>query len=106
MSAPYQDEPPKETIDHLHGAAVLEFGTNWCGYCQSAQPFIESAFADRGDIQHIKVEDGKGRPLGRSFRVKQWPTLIFLRDGAEVARVVRPSSTEVLTQAFEQLRAV
>jgi thioredoxin 1 len=23
--------------------------------------------------------------------VKLWPTLIFLRDGAEVARVVRPS---------------
>jgi hypothetical protein len=29
--------------------------------------------------------------------------LIFLRDGVEVARVVRPSSSGALTRAFEQL---
>ena len=29
-------------------------------------------------LRHLKVEDGPGRPLGRSFRVKLWPTLIFM----------------------------
>ena len=42
------------------------------------------------DLPHWKVEDGKGKPLGRSFQVKLWPTVILLRDGTEVARVVRP----------------
>jgi thioredoxin 1 len=103
MSAPYEAEPSRQTVEDLKGPAVVEFGTNWCGYCQAAQPLIESAFANRTEIRHIKVEDGKGRPLGRSFAVKQWPTLVFLRDGAEVARVVRPTSVEVITQAFDQL---
>jgi thioredoxin 1 len=46
-------------------------------------------------VRHIKVEDGKGKPLGRSFRVKLWPTLVFLRDGAVVTQLVRPTVEEV-----------
>jgi thioredoxin 1 len=38
------------------------------------------------------VEDGSGRRLGRSFAVKLWPTLVFLRDGEEISRLVRPSN--------------
>ena len=44
----------------------------------------------RDNISHLKIEDGKGRPLGRSFQVRLWPTLVVLHDGQEVARVVRP----------------
>ena len=47
------------------------------------------------DVQHIKIEDGKGRPLGRSFRVKLWPTLVFLRDGQVRKQVSRPGEAEV-----------
>jgi thioredoxin 1 len=45
-------------------------------------------------VRHVKVEDGKGRPLGRSFRVKLWPTLVFLRDGQVVQQVARPGVAE------------
>jgi thioredoxin 1 len=54
-------------------------------------------------VHHTKVEDGSGRPLGRSFRVKLWPTLIFLRDGQEVLRLVRPTRISDIEEAFEQL---
>ena len=32
--------PTREAVDQLTGAAVLEFGTPWCGHCQRAQPLI------------------------------------------------------------------
>jgi thioredoxin 1 len=73
---------------------VLEFGAGWCPHCQAAQPAIESALADHPDVRHVKVGDGKGRPLGRSFQVKLWPTLIFLKDGQEFARAVRPTTVD------------
>ncbi|MFX1674486.1 thioredoxin family protein [Paraburkholderia sp. A2WS-5] len=95
--------PARQEIDALSGLAVLEFGTDWCGYCQGAQPVIGDAFAKHPGVRRIKVEDGPGRPLGRSFRVKLWPTLIFLRDGAEVARVVRPGAAAELDAAFAAL---
>ena len=90
-------------VDATHGSLVLEFGTNWCGWCQGAQPHVEAAFAQAGvEIRHVKVEDGSGRPLGRSFGVKLWPTLVFLRDGHEVARLVRPQTAHDMAQALRQ----
>lgn len=84
------DAPARADLDATAGATVVEFGTNWCGFCKAAQPAIAEAFAVHPEVRHLKVEDGSGRPLGRSFKVKLWPTLVFLRDGQEVARVVRP----------------
>lgn len=89
--------------DALPGATVLEFGTNWCGYCQRAQTAIAAGFDGQPPVRHLKVEDGPGRPLGRSYRVKLWPTLVFLRDGAEVGRVVRPTGPEEIRAALARI---
>lgn len=95
-----ENAPSREAIDTLTGPCLLEFGANWCGHCQGAQPLIAEALAGYPDLAHLKVEDGPGRPLGRSFRVKLWPTLIFLRDGQELARLVRPSDSAAITEAL------
>jgi thioredoxin 1 len=103
---PYSPEAPSRAdVDALRGATVLEFGTNWCGFCQGAQASIAQAFEPHAGVRHLKVEDGPGRALGRSFQVKLWPTLIFLRDGAEVARVVRPADATAIAKAFTSLQA-
>ncbi len=98
-------EPARAEIDLLQGPAVIEFGTSWCGFCRAAQPLIGAAFADYPGLRHIKIEDGKGRPLGRSFRVTLWPTLIFLNDGKEVTRLVRPQDADAIRQALAQIAA-
>jgi len=87
----------------MRGATVLDFGTNYCGYCQAARPLIDAAFAGHAQLTHLKIEDGKGRKLGRSFRVKLWPTLIFMRDGEELARVVRPTEPSDLEEPLARL---
>ena len=97
---PDDAEPSRASVDAWPGLTVLEFGTGWCGYCTAAQPLIEHALgAHAGELRHVKVSDGKGKPLGRSFRVTLWPTLVVLRDGAEIARVVRPQSSAQIVAA-------
>jgi thioredoxin 1 len=96
-------EPPRAEVDALPGPTVVEFGTPWCGFCIGAQPLIGQAFAARPGVRHLKVEDGRGRPLGRSFGVKLWPTLVFLRDGRELARLVRPRDAGAIEQALAQI---
>ena len=88
-------------VDSLDGITVLDFGTNWCGHCRAAQPYVERALASYPQIRHIKIEDGQGRRLGRSYRVKLWPTLIVVRMGEEVARVVRPTDAEAVQAAID-----
>lgn len=100
MSAYANPGPGRDEVDALPGATLLEFGTDWCGHCRAAQPLLAQALAAHPGLRHLKVEDGSGRPLGRSFAVKLWPTLVFLRDGREIARLVRPGSAADLTQAL------
>jgi thioredoxin 1 len=98
-------EPTRAQIDALREPTVLEFGTDWCGYCQAAAPIIERAFQAHANVRHMKVEDGKGRPLGRSFRVKLWPTLIFIANGTEQERLVRPTDAGSIESALARLTA-
>lgn len=65
-------EPSRTDVDLLDGPTLLEFGAPWCGHCRAAQPLLAQAMAGRDNLRHLKIEDGPGRPLGRSFRVKLW----------------------------------
>lgn len=85
-----EDAPTLEQVSELTGDALLEFGAPWCGHCQVAETAVREALLEHSKLHHIKIYDGKGKRLGRTFRVKLWPTLILLRDGKEVARLVRP----------------
>ncbi|HVO09632.1 MAG TPA: thioredoxin family protein [Vicinamibacteria bacterium] len=101
----YLDEsqaPSRDEVDHASGLVLLEFGTEWCGFCRALAPRIASLLERHPEVRHIKVEDGPGRSLGRSFQVRLWPSLVFLRDGVPVRHLARPG----YEQLEEALRAL
>lgn len=107
MAAAYvsaQDAPTREEIDRSQGLVLLEFGTDWCGFCRALAPQVSSLLERNPGVRHVKVEDGPGQPLGRSFGVKLWPNLVFLRDGVVVRQLARPSVPQ-LKEAFGELTA-
>jgi thioredoxin 1 len=95
-------EPTRAEIDALTEPLVLEFGAPWCGYCREMQPLLEAALSNYTEVRHIKIEDGKGRRLGRLFGIKLWPTLIFMRNGEELERLVRPDNVESIHTAMKK----
>jgi len=94
-------EPSRAQIDSLQGATLIEFGASWCGYCRAAQPLLESALSAYPELRHIRIEDGPGKRLGRSFHVKLWPTLILMRAGQELLRLVRPTNARDILTALD-----
>ena len=103
MGADYlrlEEAPSREEIDRTPGLVLVEFGTGWCGHCRGLAPYLSRLLQDHPRVRHVKVEDGPGRRLGRSFGVKLWPNLVFLRDGTVLRQLARPSSV-ALREAFQ-----
>jgi len=92
---PEDKTPGRGELDQMTGPVLVEFGTPWCGYCQGAQRDIVPLLAEHPEVKHVKVEDGPGRRLGRTFRVKLWPNLVFMKDGVVVRQLARPSAGEM-----------
>ena len=104
MNVTYADvEPKRAEIDALPGPTVVEFGSPWCGYCRATQPLLASAFAEHPKVRHFKIADASGKRLGRSFGIKLWPTLVFLSDGKEVSRLVRPRDVAAISEALSAI---
>ena len=104
MQTTYLDkEPARDEVAGWAGPTLLEFGTPWCGWCRGAQPKIAQALEGHPSVRHEKDEDGSGRPLGRAYGVKLWPTLVFLRDGEQVAKLVRPQDAAEIADALAQI---
>ena len=93
------------TLKRLPGAMLIDFGTPWCGHCRRARPLVDAVMARHPGVHHLRIEDGPGRRLGRGFSVKLWPTLVFWRDGQEVARLVRPVDEAQVDAALSALEA-
>ncbi|REC94803.1 thioredoxin family protein [Kushneria indalinina] len=103
MTMPDSVVPERSELDASQGPVVVEFGTPWCGHCKAAQPLIQAVIDQAPGVRHIRVEDGKGKRLGRSYQVKLWPTLIFLKGGEERSRCVRPTDHEALERGLKSI---
>ena len=99
MAEPFIEQAPERAqLDSTPGLQVVVFGTNWCGHCQAGLPAIQQALSAQQQAQVHWVEDGPGRRLGRTFKVKLWPTVIVMRDGIETGRAVRPTQADEVTK--------
>lgn len=85
----------RESLAESTGPVVVEFGASTCGICTAFAPHLQQLLAGHPSVRHLKVEDGRGRPLGRSFGVTLWPTFVLLKDGQVQQQLVRPSREEM-----------
>jgi len=68
---------------------VVDFWAPWCGPCRMVSPILDRLAEDRpGEVKVVRVNVDEAPSLAQRYRALSIPTLVVLRDGEEVDRVV------------------
>jgi thioredoxin 2 len=67
---------------------VIDFWASWCGPCQTMAPIFETLAAEfEPMVRFSKVNTDAEKELAHYFRIQSIPTLSFIRNQREAARV-------------------
>jgi len=78
-----------ETLLAAEGLVMVDFWAEWCGPCRMIAPVLEEiAEAADGDVTLMKVNVDENSALAARYDIRSIPTILFIKDGEIVDRVV------------------
>ena len=86
-----------EALVATQGLVMIDFWAEWCGPCRAIAPVLEElAEASEGRVTLMKVNVDENPGLAARYGIRSIPTILFVKDGAVVDRVVGATPKAVL----------
>lgn len=83
---------------------MVDFWAAWCGPCRATGPVIDQLAEEyAGKIKVGKVNVDENRELSMQYRVNAIPTVVFLKNGQEVGRLVGAQGKAAFANAIEKI---
>ena len=82
---------------------VVDFWASWCGPCMMLAPVIEELDGELPQIKFCKVNVDDERDLAMEFQIDSIPTLLCVKDGHVVRRLVGYREKDALKKELEAL---
>ncbi|HMH48699.1 MAG TPA: thioredoxin [Candidatus Acidoferrum sp.] len=78
-----------EALAATEGLAIVDFWAEWCGPCRAIAPVLEDIVeASEGQVTLLKVNVDENPGLAGRYGIRSIPTILFVKDGTVVDRVV------------------
>jgi len=88
------------------GVMVLDFTAAACGPCKTMMPILGALSREyAGHVRLVAVDVDHEHDLAEQFSIRAMPTLVILRDGREVGRIVGSRSRAFVQGALDRALA-
>lgn len=84
------------------GTVLLDFFATWCGPCKMVAPILDQLAAENPDKTICKIDVDKEPALAQQFSVMSIPTLILMKDGVIIDKMVGAGSKKKLEEFLNQ----
>jgi len=93
----------EEEVTKAETLVMLDFYADWCGPCRMLGPVVEQiAEETKGSIKVGKVNVDENQDLAMNFDIMSIPTLVFIKDGQMVAKLVGLRDKSEIKQEIEK----
>ena len=83
---------------------VIDFWAEWCDPCRMIAPMVEELAAEYADRVNIgKCDVGENDDITMKYGVRNIPTIVFIRNGEVVYRLVCTCQKAALAEKIEKL---
>ena len=86
----------EEKVINSEKPVLIDFWAEWCGPCRMLAPSIEAIASEREDIVVGKINVDVEGKLAMTFGIDSIPTLVIVKDGQTIARLVGYNSKTIV----------